>query len=142
MEASEKYSFSKDRIIFEVTEGEKVENHAHLIDIIKEYKKQGIKTAIDDFGAGYSGLNLLAEFQPDYLKIDMALVRGIDKDRIRRSIIQGILYVCQEIKIKVIAEGIETKEEFMVLRDLGIQYLQGYYFSKPVFEGLGNYLFS
>ena len=72
----------------------------------------------------------------------MALVRGIDKDRIRRSIIQGILYVCQEIKIKVIAEGIETKEEFMVLRDLGIQYLQGYYFSKPVFEGLGNYLFS
>ena len=61
MEASEKFNFHKDRIIFEVTEGEKVEDHAHLLSIIKEYKRQGIKTAIDDFGAGYSGLNLLAE---------------------------------------------------------------------------------
>ncbi len=141
MEASEKFNFHKDRIIFEVTEGEKVEDHAHLLSIIKEYKRQGIKTAIDDFGAGYSGLNLLAEFQPDYIKIDMALVRGIDKDRVRRSIIQGILYVCREIEIKVIAEGIETEEEFKVLKDMGINYIQGYYFCKPVFEGLGSYDF-
>lgn len=120
MEASEKFNFHKDRLIFEVTEGEKVEDHAHLLSIIQEYKRQGIKTAIDDFGAGYSGLNLLAEFQPDYIKIDMALVRGIDKDRVRRSIIQGILYVCREIEIKVIAEGIETEDEFKVLKDMGI----------------------
>lgn len=141
MEASEKFNFHKDRLIFEVTEGEKVEDHAHLLSIIQEYKRQGIKTAIDDFGAGYSGLNLLAEFQPDYIKIDMALVRGIDKDRVRRSIIQGILYVCREIEIKVIAEGIETEDEFKVLKDMGINYIQGYYFCKPVFEGLGSYDF-
>ena len=71
----------------------------------------------------------------------MALVRGIDKDRVRRSIIQGILYVCREIEIKVIAEGIETEEEFKVLKDMGINYIQGYYFCKPVFEGLGSYDF-
>jgi EAL domain-containing protein (putative c-di-GMP-specific phosphodiesterase class I) len=138
----EAFNFSKDKLIFEVTEGEKVQDHAHLLEIIKEYKRQGIKTAIDDFGAGYSGLNLLAEFQPDYIKIDMALVRGIDKDRIRKSIIQGILYVCREIQIQVIAEGIETEDEFKTLRDFGINLLQGYFFCKPVFEGLGSYNFN
>ena len=71
----------------------------------------------------------------------MALVRGIDKDRIRRSIIKGIMLVCREIQIEVIAEGIETEEEFKALRDLGINYIQGYYFCKPVFEGLGNFKF-
>ncbi len=141
IEASTKYNFGINNLILEVTEGEKVEDHAHLLSIIKEYKRQGIKTAIDDFGAGYSGLNLLAEFQPDYIKIDMALVRGIDKDRIRRSIIKGIMLVCREIQIEVIAEGIETEEEFKALRDLGINYIQGYYFCKPVFEGLGNFKF-
>lgn len=142
VEASHKYNFGIDKIILEVTEGEKVEDHAHLLSIIKEYKRQGIKTAIDDFGAGYSGLNLLSEFQPDFIKIDMALVRGIDKDRIRRSIIKGIMLVCQEIEIQVIAEGIETIEEYKTLEDLGIHLIQGYYFCKPVFEGLGNYSFS
>lgn len=142
VEASYKYNFGIDKIILEVTEGEKVEDHAHLLSIIKEYKRQGIKTAIDDFGAGYSGLNLLSEFQPDFIKIDMALVRGIDKDRIRRSIIKGIMLVCQEIDIQVIAEGIETEEEYKALEDLGIHLIQGYYFCKPVFEGLGSYKFS
>ena len=142
VEASYKYNFGIDKIILEVTEGEKVEDHAHLLSIIKEYKRQGIKTAIDDFGAGYSGLNLLSEFQPDFIKIDMALVRGIDKDRIRRSIIKGIMLVCQEIDIQVIAEGIETEEEYKALEDLGINLIQGYYFCKPVFEGLGSYKFS
>ncbi len=141
LEASQKYNFGIDKIILEVTEGEKVDDHDHLLSIIKEYKRQGIKTAIDDFGAGYSGLNLLSEFQPDYIKIDMALVRGIDTDRIRRSIIKGIMLVCQEIEIEVIAEGIETEDEFKTLRDLGITYIQGYYFCKPVFEGLGSYTF-
>ena len=67
-------------------EGERVSDHDHLTTIFIEYKRIGFKTAIDDFGAGYSGLNRLAEFQPDYIKLDIALTRNIDKDLVRRAI--------------------------------------------------------
>ncbi len=138
LEAAEEFSFDQSKIIFEVTEGERVSDHAHLKSIFAEYKKQGFQTAIDDFGAGYSGLNLLAEFQPDIIKLDMALIRNINADRVRSIIVDAILRVCQEIGIKVVAEGIETAEEYMHLREKGIRYYQGYYFARPVFDGVAT----
>lgn len=136
LEAAETYGFPHARIIFEVTEGEQVADHAHLLGIFQEYKRLGFLTAIDDFGAGYSGLNLLAEFQPDIIKLDMALIRGIDSNRPRRAIVRGIVQVCDELGIRVIAEGIETAEELKPLRDFGITLFQGYHFARPLFEGL------
>ncbi len=112
------------------------EQYCHLTAIFKEYKRIGFTTAIDDFGAGYSGLNLLAEFQPDYIKLDMALTRNIDKDRVRRTIVHGILETCRELKLGVIAEGIETAEECLVLQDEGVALFQGYLFAKPGFQHL------
>ncbi len=138
LDAAEEFGFPLERLVFEVTEGEKVVDQKHLASIISAYKKYGFLTAIDDFGAGYSGLNLLVEFQPDLIKLDMMLTRNIDQDRVRRSIISGILNVCQELKIEVIAEGVETAEEVKALRDLGISRFQGYYFAKPVFEGVAE----
>ncbi|MDX1960498.1 MAG: EAL domain-containing protein [Leptospiraceae bacterium] len=138
LEASEKFSFPIDRLIFEITEGEKITDHDHVISIFKEYKKQGMKTAIDDFGAGYSGLNLLAKFQPDYIKLDMEIIRDIHKDKIRRAIVKSIISVCEEIGIIVKAEGIETIEEYNCLRELGIYLFQGYYFARPSFESLAE----
>lgn len=91
-------------------------------------------TAIDDFGAGFAGLNLLADFQPDMVKLDMALVRGIDQSKPRRAIVAGVAAMCRELGIQVIAEGIETGEEMCCLRDLGIGLMQGYWFSRPLFE--------
>lgn len=79
--AARRFGFPTERIIFEITESEQLVDKAHLKEIIEEYQRQKFMTAIDDFGAGYSGLNLLAEFQPDIIKLDMALVRGIDTDR-------------------------------------------------------------
>ncbi|MGQ9805250.1 MAG: EAL domain-containing protein [Chlorobiales bacterium] len=136
LEAAKTYHFPIEQIIFEVTEGEKIEDRAHLSNIIQEYKRQGFKTAIDDFGAGYSGLNLLSEFQPDLIKIDLALVRNIHQDRVKQAILHGIMTVCKEVGIDIIAEGIETKEEFDFLAESGIHYLQGFYFAKPEFEKL------
>jgi EAL domain-containing protein (putative c-di-GMP-specific phosphodiesterase class I) len=136
LEAAKELNFPTNRLMFEVTEGERVGDHAHLTAIFQEYKRIGFITAIDDFGAGYSGLNLLAEFQPDYIKLDMALTRNIDKDRVRRAIVHGILETCRELNLGVIAEGIETPGECLALQDEGVSLFQGYLFAKPGFQCL------
>ncbi|MBT2329265.1 EAL domain-containing protein, partial [Pseudomonas fluorescens] len=91
----------------------------------------GFTTAIDDFGSGYSGLNLLAMFQPHVLKIDMALTRTIDQDPVKQAIVEGIVLVAKRLGITVIAEGIETREESAALLELGIDLMQGYLFARP-----------
>lgn len=136
LEAAQQHGFPTEQLIFEITENEKVVDKHHLKRIIEEYRRRGFKTAIDDFGAGYSGLNLLAEFQPDIIKLDMALVRNIDQDPVRQAIVQGILGVCRALNIEVIAEGIESVAEYQLLHALGIVYFQGYLFARPVFESL------
>ncbi len=136
LEAAAELDFPTDRIMFEVTEGEKVIDHEHLKSIFVEYKKQNFTTAIDDFGAGYSGLNLLADWQPDIIKLDMALTRNIHLDPVRRALVSGIVFVCRELNIKIIAEGIELIEEFRLLSGLGVHLFQGYYFARPGFETL------
>ena len=136
LNAARRFGFPTERLIFEITENEEVVNKDHLKDIIKEYKLKGFKTAIDDFGAGYSGLNLLAEFQPDIIKLDMSLVRRICKDPVRQAIVQGILGVCKALNIDVIAKGVETNAELQQLLVLGINLYQGYLFAKPEFEAL------
>lgn len=134
LEAAQIFGFPVERIIFEITEGEKVADFGHLKDIVSHYRERGFRTAIDDFGAGYSGLNMLAALLTDIVKLDMALIRDIDKNRERRIIVKGITQVCNDLGIKVIGEGVETREELSFLRDLGIELFQGYYFAKPGFE--------
>jgi len=132
--AAKQFNIDISRIMFEVTEGEKVDDNVHLKDIINYYKSQGFKTAIDDFGAGFSGLNMLAEFQPDLVKLDMELIRDIDSSHSRKAIVKGVATMCNELNIKLIAEGIETDAEKDTLLELGIDLQQGYLFSKPAFE--------
>jgi len=136
-----KLGFRHRNLIFEVTEGEKVQDHAHLARIFAEYKRLGFGTAIDDFGAGHSGLNLLSEFQPDFIKIDMALTRGIDANPVKHAIVESIVRVCKRLEITVIAEGIETDAEALTLSELGIRYLQGFLYAKPGFESLPTPVF-
>jgi len=136
--AAEASGFPLDQIIFEITESEKVDDLAHLRHIVEYYHQRGFKTAIDDFGAGYSGLNLLAEIPTDVVKLDMALIRNIDQRRASQIIVKGIVQVCTELSSTVIAEGVETYEELNVLRSLGIELFQGYYFARPAFEALAS----
>lgn len=138
MAAAETYGFPIERIILEITEAEKALDTAHLREIVEHYRERGFMTAIDDFGAGYSGLNLLAEFQTDFIKLDMAMVRNIDRDRIRQAIVKGVVQVCGEIGSVPIAEGIESYEELTALESLGIDLFQGYHFAKPSFRSLAT----
>lgn len=134
--AASRHDWPLSSILFEVTEQEVMRDPAHLLDILRTYRDVGLKTAIDDFGAGYSGLNLLADFTPDLLKLDMHLVRGIDQDRKRQAIARHGAALALELGIAVIAEGIETADESRALQDLGIDLQQGYLFARPQLDGL------
>ncbi len=134
--AAGRCNFPTSAIMFEFTENEEVLDTAHLENIITEYRKHGFTTAIDDFGAGHAGLGLLADFQPDLIKIDMKLVRGIDSSPARQAVVRGIVGIAAELDITVLAEGIETQEEFLILRESGIRLFQGYWFARPAFEEL------
>jgi EAL domain-containing protein (putative c-di-GMP-specific phosphodiesterase class I) len=108
----------------------------HVANIIATYRKMGFGTALDDFGAGHAGLSLLARFQPDIIKLDMELIRGLDSSLPRRLIVDGVARMCKALGIIVIAEGIETAAELEALRAIGVRYIQGFYFAKPAFEAL------
>lgn len=136
LEAARAFDFPPEQIVFEVTEGEKVVDHDHLRNIFETYRELGFGTAIDDFGAGYSGLNLLAEYQPHFIKLDRALISNIHQHRARQIICRGILQVCYELDIVVLAEGVECREEYLWLRDAGVTLFQGYYFARPGFRCL------
>ena len=125
-----------DRLIFEFTEQEEMTDAAHVANIVATYQAMGFGTALDDFGAGHAGLGLLARFQPDHVKLDMELIRGIDASLPRRVIVQAVARMCAQLGIVVIAEGIETEGELAALRALGIRYVQGYLLARPAFEAL------
>jgi len=135
-EAARHAQFPLDHLMFEVTENEPSRDVGHLQSIFSEYRRHGMITAIDDFGAGHSGLNMLADFQPDVLKIDMALTRSIHTDDVRSKITGAIVGLCKSLHIRVIAEGIETIEEAVALRALGVHLFQGYLFARPAIEQL------
>lgn len=128
--------FDLSRLIFEVTESEKVVNADTLVRIFREYRKLGIKTAIDDFGAGYAGLNLLARFQPDIVKIDIDLIRDVDTNRTKQIIIENIVSLCEKLGIIPLAEGVETFDERDFLASVGIDLMQGFLFARPAFRAI------
>ncbi|MEW6983425.1 EAL domain-containing protein [Colwelliaceae bacterium 6471] len=142
LEAAKTYNFPVEQIMFEFTEVEKVEDTQHISRIVEYYNKLGFKTAIDDFGSGYSGLNLIADFQTDIVKLDMELIRNIDNDPRRQIIVKNNMMMFEQLGITVLAEGIETEGEMQFLRDIGVNLMQGYYFAKPGFESLPEVDFS
>lgn len=137
-EAARRYQFPIEQIIFEVTEGEQIADRPHLVNIFEQYRRFGFHTAIDDFGAGYAGLNLLAAYQPDIVKIDMDLVRDIDTSAPKRAIVDGIVAIGKALNVRVLAEGIETAAERDCLRRAGIGLMQGYLFCKPALQAIGS----
>ena len=132
--AAARVQFDPKRLMFEFTENERMGDTAHVANIVAEYRRMGFMTALDDFGAGYAGLGLLAKFQPDLIKIDMDLLRGVDSSVARQAIIAGIVGICRQLDIRVLAEGVETEAELVALRAAGITLFQGYYFAKPQVE--------
>jgi EAL domain-containing protein (putative c-di-GMP-specific phosphodiesterase class I) len=136
LEAARAHGFPLEQIIFEVTEGERVEDGPWFASILREYQRCGFRTAIDDFGAGYAGMKLLSDFQPDIIKIDMDLIRHVDTNRARQAIVRSLVRLCEDMDIQVIAEGIETRAERDFLADTGIRLMQGYLFARPAFRAV------
>ena len=124
-----------NRIIFEFTEGESIDT-THLLNILRTYRDMGFLTAIDDFGAGHAGLSLLAKFQPDIVKIDMDLIRGIGTDRVRRAIVSNVMKMLNDLGVTAICEGVETQDELEALSEMGVTLMQGYLLARPAFERL------
>ena len=119
------------RIVFEVVESEEVGDAAHLLNILKVYRQAGFKVALDDVGAGYNSLNLLTQLRPDYVKLDMGLVRGVDADPYRARVVGKLLEMARELDVRTVVEGVETVGEWEWARDHGADFVQGYLFARP-----------
>lgn len=124
------------RLVFEVSESETIAHFGRFVAQANLCRALGVQFAIDDFGAGYAGLNLLAEFQPDTLKLDMSLVRNVDSKGPRQAIVRGVIRTCQDLGIDIVAEGVETRGEYGWLHGEGISLYQGYLFARPAFQAL------
>lgn len=122
--------YPPENIVFEVGEGETVDSMDHLKNILTVYREAGFRIALDDLGAGYASLNALHELRPDYVKMDMALVRGVHADPVKAAILSGLLKMARDIGIRTVCEGVETEAEAGWLRTHGADYLQGFLFGR------------
>lgn len=136
LERAAQAGLTHEQLLIEVTESEVIQRPQEFIRLLNRYRAFGVRLAIDDFGAGYSGLNLLADFQPDLIKLDMNLVRDVDRAGPRQAIARGVLQVCDDLGIEVIAEGVETLGEYRWFRRVGVRLFQGYLLGRPAFESL------
>jgi EAL domain-containing protein (putative c-di-GMP-specific phosphodiesterase class I) len=136
LDAAQKAGLAADRIVLEVPEHHVVEDRIHFAALIKQARGRGVRLAIDDFGATYASLTLLDDLDPDQIKLDMRLIRNVERPGPRQHILRAIRRACYDLKIDVIAEGVETLAEYNFLTGQKIRLFQGYLFAKPAFEAL------
>lgn len=122
---------SVNDVVLEITERLAIKDINLFKETVKRLENSGFSVAIDDVGAGYSSLHTIAELKPAYLKYDMALVRDINRHTVKRDLLESLIPFSKKINTVIIAEGIETKDEFEVLKEIGIEYGQGFFFGKP-----------
>jgi EAL domain-containing protein (putative c-di-GMP-specific phosphodiesterase class I) len=120
-----------ERIVFEVTEADRTIDLDMLQRILEAYRAAGFGVALDDVGAGYSSLNLLHQLRPDYIKLDMELIRGVHADGYKALIAQKIIEIASSLGIQTIAEGVESPEELDWVQSHGAEFVQGYLISRP-----------
>ena len=130
----EQYEITPENVIFEITERNVITDIEGFTDTIEHYKSQDYKIAIDDAGAGYSGLNLISDVNPHYIKLDMKLIRNVNNDKLKYALVKGMVEFSKVSNVFLIAEGIETYDELETLVKLGVQYGQGYFIQKPNIE--------
>ena len=119
------------RIVLEVTERAAILDLDHFRKQLKRLREFGLHIAIDDLGSGYSALSLVAELDPDYIKLDMTLVRDIDQSPVRQNLLRNMVSFAKDLGARVVAEGVETREELTTVHELGCQLVQGYYLARP-----------
>ncbi|MBO7744256.1 EAL domain-containing protein [Paenibacillus sp. MWE-103] len=136
----QRYGLSPHHVVFEITERTSIEDFEAAKRILRHYRNQGYQIAIDDAGAGYSSLQSIVELKPDYIKIDRSLISGIHLEPMKTHLVQTFADLAAKMDIKVIAEGIEEKEELLHIRTLGVHYGQGYLLGRPASFGAAREL--
>ncbi|GAA4440147.1 hypothetical protein GCM10023155_44510 [Bremerella cremea] len=129
--AAKSAGIEPDRIVFEVVETETVDQREHLTDVLMYYREKGFRIALDDVGEGFAGLNMLADLNPDVIKIDMSLVRTAVSSPIHKAICGALASIAKQCNRLCLAEGIETVEQFELMKSLGVDLFQGYYLARP-----------
>ncbi|WP_338033228.1 bifunctional diguanylate cyclase/phosphodiesterase [Desulfobulbus alkaliphilus] len=132
LELIEQAGINPSQVIIELTETRPVEDVQLMRQAMIHYRKMGFRVALDDLGAGYSGLKLWSEIRPDIVKIDRHFIQGIDEDRTKQQFVIAILKTATALGARVITEGVETEREYATLRKIGVEMVQGYYFCRPV----------
>lgn len=125
------FGISPEQVVIEITEHSPTHDYDLMRRAVKHYQGEGFSIALDDLGTGYSSLRLWSEVHPDFVKIDRHFITGIEKDKVKRDFVRSIVAIARSAKSQVIAEGIETLQEFETLCEIGVDYLQGYYFARP-----------
>ena len=138
LETARRTGFPLDRLTFEFVETEEIFDKNHILSIIEEYRRHGFQIALDDFGTCYSGLVRLADLRPDIIKLDRTLIKDCDQNRTLLRIVGSMISLGAELGIKVVAEGVERRAEVDALRSVGVRYMQGFYFAKPILEGVAQ----
>lgn len=126
-----KLGLSPGNIVFEIIETENIVDIDYLKAFLGEYRDKGFEIALDDIGSGYSSLSLLSDLKPDYVKVDMGIIRNINDDAFKQTIFKALAYITKQNDIKLLAEGVETKQELDFCISEGVDYAQGFYFAKP-----------
>jgi EAL domain-containing protein (putative c-di-GMP-specific phosphodiesterase class I) len=119
------------RVVLEITERASLDAIDDVPARVARLRELGFRIAIDDLGAGYSGLTSFARLSPEFVKLDMSLVRGVHEDPVKRKLVHSMTVLCKDMGISVVAEGIEVVEERDTLVELGCDLLQGYFLAKP-----------
>jgi len=139
LKTAKDFNFPLNRLIFEITEAEEVPDRQHLRNIVAEYRHWDFKMALDDFGAGYCGMSLLADLPTDIVKLDMDLTRNLHQRPAALAILKAMVGLSKTMGFNIVAEGIETVEEYAAVRACGIRLMQGYLLAKPAFEALPGF---
>jgi EAL domain-containing protein (putative c-di-GMP-specific phosphodiesterase class I) len=129
--AAKSAGIDPSRVIFEVVETEKVDDSNHLASILNEYRKSGFRVALDDVGSGFAGLTMLADLNPDLIKIDRELVEGAAKSEMHSIIIRALVQIAKESGCLVLAEGVETETELTLMKSFGVDLFQGFLLGRP-----------
>ncbi|MFC1850184.1 EAL domain-containing protein [candidate division CSSED10-310 bacterium] len=124
-------NISPQRIVFEVVESDEVKDTNHLLQILDFYRKSGFKVALDDLGAGYNSLNMMAKIKPDFIKIDIELITDVHRDHYKAVVVSKLIEMAQKLNVITVAEGIENKEDWLWVKNHNIDYVQGYLFARP-----------
>jgi EAL domain-containing protein (putative c-di-GMP-specific phosphodiesterase class I) len=130
--ALEDFPLRPNDLVLEISEKESIENFATFREMRDACRGLGIQVAVDDAGAGHASLEAIMEIAPDFLKADMALVRGVDADPTRQEVLKSLNAVARRIGARVVAEGIETEAELKTVREIGIRYGQGFHFGSAI----------